>query len=78
MKIEKPGVGRPLLGPAKNRQLGLTVLKQRAEQQQISLSFRLEGLKDSEMNGKCKQQHSLSAGAPLLASKLSFQVVYFF
>ena len=66
------------LGSGKNRQLELTVLKQGAEQQQISLSFRLEGLKESEMNAKCKQQHSLSAGAPLLASKPSIQVVYFF
>ena len=41
------------------------VLKQGAEQQQISLSFRLEGLKESEMNAKCKQQHSLSDGALL-------------
>jgi hypothetical protein len=28
----------------------------------------------SEMNAKCKQQHSLSAGALLLASKPSIQV----
>ena len=53
-------------------------MKQGAEQQQISLSFRLEGLKESEMNAKCKQQHSLSAGALLLASKPSIQVVKFF
>ena len=52
----------------KNRQLELTVLKQGAEHQQISLSFRLQGLKESEMNAKCKQQHSLSSGALLLAS----------
>ena len=50
------------------------VLKQGAEQQQISLSFRLEGLKESEMNAKCKQQYSLSAGALLLASIPSIQV----
>ena len=62
----------------KNRQLELTVLKQGSEHQQISLSFRLEGLKESEMNAKCKQQHSLSAGALLLASKPSIQVEYFF
>jgi hypothetical protein len=62
----------------KNRQLELTVLKQGAEQQQISLSFRLEGLKESEMNAECKQQHSLSADAMLLASKPSIQVVFFF
>ena len=62
----------------KNRQLELTVLKQGAEHQQISLSLRLEGLKGSEMNAKCKQQHSLSANALLLASKLSIEVVYFF
>ena len=36
----------------KNRQLELTVLKHGAEHQQISLSFRLEGLKESEMNVK--------------------------
>ena len=62
----------------KNKQLELTVLKQGAENQQISFSFRLEGLKENEMNAKCKQQHSLSAGALLLASKPSIQVVYFF
>jgi hypothetical protein len=38
-------------------------LNQGAEQQHISLSVRLEGLTESEMNAKCKQQHSLSAGA---------------
>ena len=54
------------------------VLKQGAEQQQISLSFRLEGLKESEMSAICKQQHSLSAGALLLASKPSIQVDNFF
>ena len=52
----------------KDRQLELTVLKQGADYQQILLFFRLEGLKESEMNAKCKQQHSLSAGALLLAS----------
>ena len=62
----------------KYRQLELTVLKQRAEQQQISLSIRLKGLKESEMNAECKQQHSLSAYSMILASKLSIQVVYFF
>ena len=62
----------------KNRQPELTVLKQGAERQHISLSFMLESLKESEMNAKCKQQHSLSAGVLLLASKLSIQVVYFF
>ena len=62
----------------KNRQLELTVLKQGSEHQQISLSFRLEGLKESEMNAKCEQQHFLSADALLLASKPSIQVVYFF
>ena len=62
----------------KNRQLGLTVLKPGSEQQQISLSFRLEGLKESEMNAERKQQHSLPAGALLLASKPSIQVVNFF
>ena len=45
------------------------VFKQGAEHQKISLSFRLEGLKESEMNSKCKQQHSLSAGALLLCFK---------
>ena len=40
-----------------------TVVKQGAEQKQISLSFRLEGVEENEMNAKCKQQHSLSAGA---------------
>ena len=59
-----------------DRQLELTVLKQGAEQQQTS--FRLEGLKESEMNAKCKQQHSLAAGALRLASKLSIQVDNFF
>jgi hypothetical protein len=44
-------------------------LKQGAEQQQISLSFRLEGLTFDELNAKCKQQHSLSAGTLLPASK---------
>ena len=34
----------------KNRQLELTVVKQGAEHQQISISFRLEGLKESEIN----------------------------
>jgi hypothetical protein len=53
-------------------------LKQGAEQQQISLSFRLEGLNESEVNAKCKQQHSLSAGVLLLASKPSIQVDNFF
>jgi hypothetical protein len=53
-------------------------LKQGAEQQQISLSLRLEGLKESEMNAKCKQQNSLSAGALLLPSKPSIQVDKFF
>jgi hypothetical protein len=62
----------------KNRQLELTVLKQGEEHQLISLSFCQEGLKESEMNVKCKQQHSLSAGALPLASKPSIQVVYFF
>ena len=68
------GLGPSLLARTvlkKNRQLELTVLKQGAEQQQISLSFRLEGLKEREMNVKCKQQHSLSVGALLLASKPS-------
>ena len=55
----------------KNRQLELTVLKQGAEHQQISLSFRLGGLKESEINAKCKQQYSLSAGALPVASKPS-------
>jgi hypothetical protein len=49
----------------------LTVLKQGAEHQWVSL-------KESEMNAKCKQHHSLSAGALFLASKPSIQVVYFF
>ena len=62
----------------KNRQLESTVLKQGSEHPQISLSFGLEGLKESEMNAKCKQQHSLSADALLLALKPSIQVVYFF
>ena len=62
----------------KNRQLELTVLKQGSEHQQISLSFRLEGLNESEMKAKCKQQHSLSADALVLVSKPSIQVVYFF
>ena len=61
----------------KNRQLELTVLKQGAEHQQISLSSRLEGLKEIEMNEKCKQQQSLSTAALLLAPKPSIQVVYF-
>ena len=39
----------------KKEQLELTVLKQGAKQQQITLSFRLEGPKESEMNAKCKQ-----------------------
>ena len=43
-------------------------MKQGAEQQQISLSFRLEGLKESEMNAKCKQQPSLSDGVLLCAT----------
>ena len=51
----------------KRKSLGARVLKQEEEQQQISLSFRLEGLKESEMNAKCKQQHSLSAGTLLPA-----------
>ena len=55
----------------KNRQLELAVLMQGSEHQQISLSFSLEGLKESEMNAKCRQQHSLSADALLLASKPS-------
>ena len=55
----------------RNRQLELTLLKQGAENQQISLSFGLEGLQESEMNAKRKQQHSLSAVAMLLASKPS-------
>ena len=54
------------------------VLKQGAEHQQISLSFRLEGLQESEINLKCKQEHFLSADALLLASKPSIQIVYFF
>ena len=49
----------------------MTVLKG-AEHQQISLSFILEGLKESEMNAKCKPQHSLSAGALLLAQALFY------
>jgi hypothetical protein len=61
----------------KNRELELTVLKG-AEHQQISLSFILEGLKESEMNAKCKQQHPLSAGALLLASKPSIPVNFFY
>ena len=60
----------------KSRQLELVVLKQGAEHQQIALSFKLEGVKESEMNAKCKQ-HSLSAGALLLASKPSIKVVLF-
>jgi hypothetical protein len=58
--------------------LRLTVLKQGAEHQQISLFFRLGDLKERKMNAKCKQQHSLSADALPLASKPSIQVVYFF
>jgi hypothetical protein len=52
-------------------------LKQGAEQQQISLSFRLEGLNESEMNAQCKQQHSLFAGALLLASKPPSKLIIF-
>ena len=37
------------------------VFKQGGEQQQISLSFRLEGPKESKMTLKSKQQHSCSA-----------------
>ena len=73
----------PWLGPSlvartvkKNRQLELTVLKQGVEQLQVSLSFKLEGLKETEMNAQSKQQHfclhvhrSLLQNRP---SKLSF------
>ena len=73
------GLGPSLVARTiKNWQLEWTVLKQGAEHQHISLSFRLECLKESEMNVKCKQQHSLSEGALLLALKPSIPVVYFF
>ena len=39
----------------KKKSLVATVLKQGAEQQQISLSFRLKGLTFEEMNAKYKQ-----------------------
>ena len=62
----------------KNRQLELTVKKHGPEHQQISLSFRLEGLKESEINANCKQQHSLSAGAMLLPSNRQSKLSIFF
>jgi hypothetical protein len=54
----------------RRKSLGATVLKEEVEQQQFSIFFRLEGLTFDEMNTKCKQQHSLSAGTLLPASKL--------
>ena len=39
--------------------------------------FTAEGLKESEMNAECKQQHSLSAGALLLASKPPSKLIIF-